>query len=125
MHDFPSDALGRAVPYGVYDLQHQQGTVYVGSSGDTAAFAVTALALWWQTEGQARFPGAAELLILADGGGSNDCRNRLWKQQLQEQLCEGWGLKVTVCHYPTDINLSRPGKDRGVIGTCWVSSCGD
>src|SRR5260370_24990466 len=59
VHDFPSDALGRAVPYGVYDLQHNRGTVYVGSSGHTAAFTATAIAQWWQTEGQARFPGAA------------------------------------------------------------------
>ncbi len=122
VHDFPSDALGRAVPYGVYDLQHNRGTVYVGSSGDTAAFAVTAIAQWWQTEGQARFPGGEELLILADGGGSNDCRNRLWKQQLQEQLADGLGLKVTVCHYPTGCSKWNPIEHRlfGPISINWA-----
>lgn len=122
VHDFPSDALGRAVPFGIYDVQHNRGTVYVGSSGDTAAFAVTAIAQWWQTEGQARFPGAQELLILADGGGSNDCRNRLWKQQLQEQLCEGLGLSVTVCHYPTGCSKWNPIEHRlfGPISINWA-----
>jgi len=122
VHDFPSDALGRAVPYGVYDLQHNRGTVFVGSSGDTAAFAVTAIAQWWQTDGQARFPDDRELLILADGGGSNDCRNRLWKQQLQEQLCDGLGLTVTVCHYPTGCSKWNPVEHRlfGPISVNWA-----
>ncbi len=108
--------------YGVYDLQHNRGTVYVGSSGDTAAFAVTAIAQWWQTDGRARFPGARELLILADGGGSNDCRNRLWKQQLQEQLCDGLGLTVTVCHYPTGCSKWNPVEHRlfGPISLNWA-----
>jgi hypothetical protein len=101
VHDFLSEAQGRAVPYGVYDVRHNRGTLYVGFSGDTAQFAVDAIARWWQTEGQTLFPGTAELLILADGGGSNDCRHRLWKQQLQEHLCDGLGLTVTVAHYPT------------------------
>jgi len=69
VHDFLSDAQGRAVPYGVYEGTHNRGTVYGGSSGDTAAFAVDALARWWDTEGSVTFPGAAHLLILADGGG--------------------------------------------------------
>ena len=122
VHDFPSDALGRAVPYGVYDLRHNRGTVYVGSSGDTAAFAVTAIASWWQTEGRARFPGAEELLILADGGGSNDCRHRLWKQQLQEHLADGLGLTVTVCHYPTGCSKWNPIEHRlfGPISLNWA-----
>jgi hypothetical protein len=122
VHDFPSDALGRAVPYGVYDPQHNRGTVYVGSSGDTAAFAVTAIAQWWQTEGQTRFPGGEELLVLADGGGSNDCRNRLWKHQLQEQLADGLGLKVTVCHYPTGCSKWNPIEHRlfGPISINWA-----
>jgi hypothetical protein len=101
VHDFLSEAQGRAVPYGVYDVTHHRGTVYVGFSGDTAQFAVEAIARWWQAEGQVAFPQATEVLILADGGGSNDCRSRLWKQQLQEHLCDGLGLTVTVCHYPT------------------------
>jgi DDE family transposase len=101
VHDFLSEAQGRAVPYGVYDVTHNRGTVYVGLSGDTAQFAVDAIACWWQTQGRAAFPQATELLILADGGGSNDCRSRLWKQQLQEHLCDGLGLQVTVAHFPT------------------------
>jgi len=101
VHDFLSEAQGRAVPYGVYDPTHHRGTIYVGSSGDTAQFAVDAIARWWQTQGLASFPQATELLILADGGGSNDYRSRLWKQQLQEHLCDGLGLTVTVGHYPT------------------------
>ncbi|MCA1598617.1 MAG: ISAzo13 family transposase, partial [Chloroflexi bacterium] len=87
VHDFPSEAQGRAVPYGVYDVTHNRGAVYVGSSGDTAQFAVDALARWWETAGCATYPDAAHLLILADGGGSNGSRSHLWKQQLQERLC--------------------------------------
>jgi hypothetical protein len=122
VHDFKSDSLGRAVPYGVYDLQHNHGTVYVGASGDTAAFAVTAITTWWQTEGQPRFPGATELLILADGGGSNDCRSHLWKQQLQAQLADGLGLSVTVCHYPTGCSKWNPIEHRlfGPISLNWA-----
>ena len=82
VHDFRQDALGRAVPYGVYDVAHNRGTVYVGTSGDTAQFAVDAIAQWWQTQGQVAFPQAAELVLLADGGGSNGSRPRLWKARL-------------------------------------------
>jgi len=71
VHDFRGQGLGRAVPYGIYDVTHNQGVVYVGSSGDTAQFAVEALVRWWQTTGQTTFPQADQLLILADGGGSN------------------------------------------------------
>lgn len=122
VHDFLSDALGRAVPYGVYDLAHNRGTVYVGSSGDTAQFAVDAIAQWWQTEGQAAFPQAQELLILADGGGSNGCRVRLWKQQVQEQLCDRLGLTVTVCHYPPGCSKWNPVEHRlfGPISVNWA-----
>jgi len=107
-HDFPSDAQGRAVPYGVYDVTHNRGTVYVGSSGDTAQCAVDALARWWDTAGRVTYPTAAHLLILADGGGSNGSRTRLWKQQLQERLCDGRGLTVTVCHYPPGCSTWNP-----------------
>lgn len=101
VHDFRTDALGRAAPYGIYDLTHNRGTVYVGQSADTPRFAVDLLARWWIDEGQAAFPTASDLLILADSGGSNSARSRVWKQQLQEQLCDQHGLTVTVCHYPT------------------------
>jgi hypothetical protein len=101
VHDFEYDALGKAVPYDIYDLQHNQGTVLVGQSADTPQFAVEALVTWWKTIGQPLFPEAPCLLILADAGGSNGCRPRLWKQQLQEQLADPFGLEITVCHYPT------------------------
>jgi DDE family transposase len=112
VHDFRQDALGRAVPYGIYDLTHNRGTVYVGRSTDTPRFAVDLLARWWVDEGQAAFPGASELLILADGGGSNSARSRVWKQQLQEQLCDRHGLAVTVCHYPTGCSKWNPVEHR-------------
>jgi Rhodopirellula transposase DDE domain len=82
VHDFPGDAQGRAVPYGIYDLTRNRGTVYVGASGDTPRFAVDVVARWWETEGQRAFADAPELLVLADAGGSNGCRPRVWKQQL-------------------------------------------
>lgn len=107
-HDFPQDALGRAVPYGIYDLVHQQGAVYVGTSADTPEFAVAAIASWWESRGRAAFPEAGELAILADAGGSNSCRARAWKQQLQEQVCDRFGLTVTVCHYPTGCSKWNP-----------------
>lgn len=100
VHDFPSDAVGRAVPYGIYDPEHNRGYVCVGTSADTPEFAVAAIHRWWEQEGRTGYPAAAGLLILADAGGSNSCRFRGWKQQLQEQLCDGCGLTVTVCHYP-------------------------
>lgn len=108
IHDFPSDALGRAVPYGIYDPLHNRGCVYVGASADTPQFAVAAIAQWWQQEGRPDFPEAQELLILADAGGSNGCRPRDWKRQLQTQLCDPFGLTVTVCHYPTGCSKWNP-----------------
>ena len=122
VHDFLSEGVGRAVPYGIYDPAHNRGTVYVGFSGDTAQFAVDAIARWWHTEGRTLFPGATDLLILADGGGSNDCRSRLWKQQLQEQVCDDLGLTVTVCHYPTGCSKWNPIEHRlfGPISLNWA-----
>ncbi len=122
VHDFPHDALGRAVPYGIYDLIHNRGTVYVGSSGDTPEFAVDAIARWWEGEGSMTFPWAAQLLILADGGGSNGWQPRLWKQQLQEQLSDQLGLTVTVCHYPTGCSKWNPIEHRlfGHISLNWA-----
>ena len=108
VHDFRQDALGRAVPYGIYDLNHNRGYVYVGRSADTPQFAVDALASWWWREGQNEFPGAGKILILADGGGSNGYRSRRWKQQLQEQLADSLGLEVTVCHYPRGASKWNP-----------------
>lgn len=99
-YDFRSDAEGRATPYGIYLVQDDRGYVYVGESADTPQFAVDAIAAWWQTHGSPRFPHAYRLLILADSGGSNGCRPRMWKRQVQEQLADAFGLEVTVCHYP-------------------------
>ncbi len=111
-HDFPQDALGRAVPYGIYDLQHNRGTVYVGQSADTPAFAVDAIAHWCATELRTRFPDATQLLIEADCGGSNSARSRLWKQRLQAEVADRFGLTVTVCHYPTGASKWNPVEHR-------------
>jgi hypothetical protein len=121
-HDFRQDALGRAVPYGIYDLAHNRGTVYVGQAADTPRFAVDMIARWWMDEGRVAFPDASELLILADGGGSNSARSRVWKRHLQEQLCDRYGVAVTVCHYPTGCSKWNPIEHRlfGPISTNWA-----
>jgi hypothetical protein len=98
-HDFVDKELGRAVPYGVYDLANDEGWVSVGDTADTASFAVEAVRRWWHTMGSPRFPQATKLLITADAGGSNGYRLRLWKVELA-QLAKETGLEVTVCHYP-------------------------
>lgn len=108
VHDFPSEALGRAVPYGLYDLKHNCGTVYVGQSADTPAFAVDNIAAWCRTELPERFPGATHLLIEADGGGSNSARSRVWKRDLQDKVADVFGLTITVCHYPTGTSKWNP-----------------
>jgi len=83
---------------GVYDLANNRGLVYLGKSGDTPAFAADAIAAWWQTDGRTTWPNRRELLMLADGGGSNSCRTRAWKERVQVQLCDRFGPTVTVCH---------------------------
>jgi transposase len=98
-HDFPDPRKGKAVPYGVYDLRHNEAWVSVGVSGDTAEFAVEAIRCWWRRLGRRRHPRAARLLITADSGGSNGNRNRLWKARLQS-LSDGTGLEIEVCHFP-------------------------
>jgi Rhodopirellula transposase DDE domain len=108
VHDYPHDALGRAVPYGVYDVTRNRGFVCVGASGDTPAFAVDTISAWWQTEGNVGFPAADRLLLLADAGGSNGCQIRAWKERLQVQICDRFGLTVTVCHYPTGCSRWNP-----------------
>jgi len=108
VHDFPSDALGRAVPYGIYDMQYNCGTVYVGQSADTPAFAVDNVGHWCHSELGDRFPGATQLLIEADCGGSNSYRSRAWKRDLQEKVADAFGLIVTVCHYPTGASKWNP-----------------
>jgi Rhodopirellula transposase DDE domain len=108
VHDFPSEALGRAVPYGIYDLTRNQGTVYVGQSADTPQFAVDAIAAWCASELRLHYPHATHLLIEADGGGSNSARSRVWKAALQEQVADRVGLTVTVCHYPPGASKWNP-----------------
>lgn len=108
VHDWPADAIGQALPYGIYDLARNRGYVRVGDCFDTPRFAVEAIAQWWWDEGRAAYPHAKRLLILADAGGSNSYRSRVWKQQIQEQLCDAHGLVVTVCHYPTGCSKWNP-----------------
>jgi hypothetical protein len=105
---FPSMAECVATPYGVYDLGTNKGYVYVGTTGDTPAFAIASIKLWWQWAGRHVYEGPANLLVLADGGGSNGCRSRAWKYELQKELCDGLGMTVTVCHYPTRCSKYNP-----------------
>lgn len=107
-HDFRSEADGLAVPYGVYDIQSNQGTVFVGMSSDTAEFAVDSIVSWWRDDGKTSYPDADHLLILADGGGSNAARNRAWKANLQEKICDRFKIAVTVSHYPTGASKWNP-----------------
>ena len=99
VYDYPSLAVGTAVPYGAYDLQRNQGLVNVGMSHDTAEFAVESIRRWWSKIGRPVYPKACRLLICADGGGSNGSRDRAWKYHLQE-LSDQIALEITVCHYP-------------------------
>ena len=99
VHDFPDPKLGKAIPYGIFDLAADAGFVTVGSDGDTAEFAVASIGRWWDKVGSIAYPGATRLLITADAGGSNGYRLRLWKRQLGA-LAERTGLAITVCHFP-------------------------
>jgi hypothetical protein len=99
VYDFLSLADGKAIPYGVYDVLQNTGFVNVGQDHDTAAFAVESIRRWWQQHGQDRYAGARELLIVADGGGSNSTRGRLWKRELQ-CLANETGLTLRVSHLP-------------------------
>ena len=99
VHDFKDKELGKAIPYGVYDMIHNEGWVSVGIDHDTARFAARSICRWWEAMGAQRFPRARHLLITADGGGSNSHRSRLWKVALQE-LADEIGLKLSVCHFP-------------------------
>ena len=98
-HDFPGDSLGKAIPYGVYDVTADSGWVNVGTDHDTAAFAVESIRRWWNAAGRGDYPGARRLLITADAGGSNGYRTRAWKTGLAALAAET-GLQVTCCHFP-------------------------
>ena len=99
VHDFVDKELGKAIPYGVYDITGNQGWVSVGIDHDTARFAAQAIGRWWRKMGSDRYPAAKELMITADGGGSNGSRCRLWKVALQDLAVE-LGIPIEVCHFP-------------------------
>jgi hypothetical protein len=99
VHDFPGDAVGKAIPYGVYDVASNDGFVSVGVDHDTPVFAVKSIEAWWKRVGQDRYPNARELFITADAGGSNSYRSHVWKQQLQ-RLADTLDLAIHVSHFP-------------------------
>lgn len=99
MYDFIDNALGKAIPYGIYDIDKNEGWVNVGISSDTAKFAVSSIRIWWEQMGQYCYSNAKELLITADGGGSNSSRSRLWKVELQN-FANDIQKQIRVCHFP-------------------------
>jgi hypothetical protein len=99
VHDFPSDAIGKAIPYGIYDMARNEAYVSVGCDHDTPAFAVASIRRWWTTMGSPTYPDARDLLITADAGGSNGYRSRVWKAQLQK-FADEFGLRIQVSHFP-------------------------
>ncbi len=107
-HDFRSEALGLAILYGIYDLLANRGSIFVGTSHDTPEFAAGNVARWWRQSGRKSYSDVGRLLILADSGGSNGARVRLWKYALQEQVVDPFDLEVTVCHYPTGASKWNP-----------------
>ena len=98
-HDFPGPDVPRAYPYGIYDIERNRGFVNVGTDHDTAVFAVASIRGWWRHEGRRQYPAATDILITADGGGSNGSRLRLWKLELQ-RLADETSLSISVCHFP-------------------------
>jgi hypothetical protein len=107
-HDFRSESVGMAIPYGIYDVRANRGAVFVGKSHDTAAFALDSIAAWWRTEGSTRYSHATQLCILADNGGSNGSTHHAWKHALQHKLADPFGLTLTVCHYPPATSKWNP-----------------
>jgi hypothetical protein len=121
MYDFPSDADGVAIPYGIYDVTRGDGFVVVGTSHNTPAFATSAVHTWWRRVGRTLYSTAKELLILADSGSSNGARARDWKHGLQE-IANKTGLRITVAHYPTGASKWNPVEHRlfGPISINWA-----
>ncbi|MEK6706744.1 MAG: ISAzo13 family transposase [Bdellovibrionota bacterium] len=107
-HDYGSLARGIGIPYGIYDIQANWGAVYVGTTFDTSEFAVDSIGKWWTEDGSLRYPNTRELLILADGGGSNASSRRAWKYYLQQTLCNRHHLTVTVAHFPPGTSKWNP-----------------
>ena len=117
VHDFKDAELGKAIPYGVYDVAADEGWVSVGMDHDTASFAVATLRRWWERMGRAAYPAARRLLVTADAGGSNGSRNRLWKLELQ-RFANETGLKVSVCHFPPGTSKWNKIEHRMF---CWIT----
>lgn len=107
-HDFPQEDALKAIPYGIYDVVHNLGYVYVGTTTDTAEFAVDAISRWWQRKDRPEFVQENRLLILCDAGGSNGYRIRNWKKRLQVSFVERFDVEVMVCHYPTGASKWNP-----------------
>ncbi len=107
-HDFPSDAEGKAIPYGIYDPQKNKALVVIGTSSETPEFATDAIEEWWRVFGRQDYQSANQLMIEADCGGGNGYRSTVWKRDLQEKLCNRHGLTVTVCHYPPGASKWNP-----------------
>ena len=122
-HDFPSDSQGVAIPYGIYDFCRNEGFVNLGTSRDTAEFAVASIGRWWQMIGSVNYPDADNLLILADCGGSNGYRTRLWKHQLQVAFADRFSLFVKICHYPPGASKWNPIEHRmfSFISNNWAA----
>ncbi len=99
VHDFPQDAIGKAVPYGVYDMARNEAWVNVGQSHDTPQFAVASIRRWWGSMGKRAYPDAHMLFITADAGGSNGYRSRVWKHELQK-FADDANLRIRVSHFP-------------------------
>ena len=107
-HDFATYAVGKGIPFGIYDTLANLGTVYLGTTHNTASFAVDSIAKWWENEGSKRYPRARQIYILADSGGCNSARSRVWKYRLQEKLCNRFRLTVIVSHYPPGASKWNP-----------------
>lgn len=107
-HDFPNLGIGKLVPYGIYDLQNNEGYFYCGTSFETSEFAVDCICRWWEEYGQHVYPDQHKLLILCDSGGSNGYNRRAWKWELQIKLADRFGLVVYVCHYPSGASKYNP-----------------
>lgn len=123
VHDFPQDAIAKASPYGIYDIAHNLGYVYVNLSADTPEFAVDAIVRWWQRRDRPLFSREDKLLILCDAGGSNGYRANNWKRQLQIELVDRFQIEVMVCHYPTGASKWNPIEHRlfSFITTNWAA----
>jgi hypothetical protein len=121
-HDFPQDALCKAVPYGIYDVGRNHGFVHVGISSDTPQFAVDSIRQWWLSYGSKHYDQAGELLIMADAGGSNGYRTWTFKEQIQKKIADPFGLHVTLCHFPSGASKWNPVEHRlfGPISCHWA-----